>query len=327
MVNAPAGDAVRVLYLARGDAALYEVVRSHVPDGIELVTLESDDPSEALRKIAECVAVVVATRKLDAALVDAAARLRLVLHQGVGYHDTVDTEALRRRGIALAVTPNGTPTTVAEHAVMLMLSASRLLAFADSELRQGRFHVNALRLESRTVADRTIGFIGMGRIGQATARRLRGWGARGIYVDPVALSAHEESALELVRVDLQTLLTSADIISLHVPLTASTRAMIDATAFARMKRGSVLVNTARGGIVDQQALVEALDSGQLGAAGLDVFEHEPIPADHPLLQFRNVVLTPHVAAATRDTFAAKMNGVFENVRRFLNDQPLNDRVL
>jgi phosphoglycerate dehydrogenase-like enzyme len=316
-----------VLYLARGTPQLYETVRSYAPAHIELVTLESDEPQEVFAKLVDCEAVIVGTRKLDREMIAAASKLRLVVHQGLGYHDTTDVPALRERGIPVAVTPNGTPQTVSEHAVMLMLAACRLLPFADSELRRGRFHVNELRLQSQTLAGKTVGFVGMGRIGQATARRLLGWEMRGLYVDPVPLSDPEAARLTLGRVALDELLERADIVSLHVPLTDDTRAMIDHAALARMKKGAVLVNTARGPVVDEAALVESLASGHLGAAGLDVYEQEPARAGHPLARFRNVVLTPHIAAATRDTFAAKMHGVFANISRFYAGVPLHEQVL
>ena len=317
----------RVLYLARGTEQLYEAVRGYAPDSIELITLESDDPQEVFAALPHCEAVIVATRKLDRAMIAAATGLRLVVHQGVGYHDTMDVAALRERRIPVAVTPNGTPQTVSEHAVMLMLAACRLLPFADSELRQGRFHVNALRLQSQTLAGKTVGFIGMGRIGQATARRLLGWEMSAIYVDPVPLELAEATHLNLSRVSLPELLERSDIVSLHVPLTEDTRALINASSLERMKRGAVLVNTARGPVVEQAALIAALRSGHLGAAGLDVYEEEPVRADHPLTEFKNVVLTPHIGAATRDTFTAKMQGVFANISRFYVGTPLCDQVL
>jgi phosphoglycerate dehydrogenase-like enzyme len=317
---------VQVLYLARGEPELYSVARSHVPAGFDLVTLETDDPAELWAKLPACEVIVVATRRLEADMVAAATRLRLVVHQGVGYHDTVDVPAVHTRGVPIAVTPAGTATTVSEHAVMLMLAACRQLPFADAELRQGRFHVNALRLKSQTLAGRTIGYVGMGRIGQATARRLRAWETIGLYTDPISLTTEREAELGLERVGLQALLERADLITLHLPLTAETRGMIGREAFARMRRGAILENTARGPIVDQDALVQALEKGQLGAAALDVFEQEPVEAGHPLAPFPNVVLTPHIAAATRDTYAAKMQGVFANIRRFYAGQDLHDRV-
>lgn len=318
---------VKILYLARGNPELYNVVQSYVRKGFELVTIESDDPDELYAKLPDCEVIIVATRKLDANMIEAASRLRLAVHQGVGYHDTMDVKALKQRGIPVAVTPNGTPETVSEHAVMLMLAACRRLPFADSELRGGRYHVNALRLESRTVAGRTIGFIGMGRIGQATAKRLLGWDTTGIYTDPIALSSDREAALHLKRVDLPTLLRTADIVTLHVPLTEQTRYLINEQNLALMKPGAILINTARGPVVEEAALVAALENGHLGAAGVDVYEKEPVPANHPLARFHNVVLTPHIAAATRDTFAAKMGGVFANIERFYSGKPMEDQVL
>lgn len=316
----------RVLYLARGNAQLYGVARTYAPAAIELVTLDSDDSEELFAKLADCEVVIVATRKLTREMIEAAPRLRLAVHQGVGYHDTMDVAGLQQRKIPAAVTPNGTPQTVSEHAVMLMLAACRRLPFADAELRQGRYHVNALRLESQTIAGKTVGFIGMGRIGQATAKRLIGWETSALYVDPIALDGGKATLLNLTRVTFPELLERADIVSLHVPLTADTRAMINAAALARMKQGSVLVNTARGPVVDEAALVQALRTGHLGAAGLDVYEREPVAAGNPLAQLKNVVLTPHIAAATRDTFAAKMQGVFANISRFYSGTPLQDQV-
>lgn len=322
----PEAAPVRVLYLAVGPAPLYQQVRRHLFAGIELATLETGSVDEIHSHLPNCDVVIVATRKFDSSMIEAATRLRLVVHQGVGYHDTVDVQALRARGVALAITPDGTATAVAEHAVMLMLATCRHLAFADAELRAGHFHVNALRLRSRTLAGKTIGYVGMGRIGQATASRLRGWDTLGVYADPVPLSPEREAALGLERVGLDQLLARADIVSLHLPLTETTRGLIDASAFARMRDGVVLINTARGPIVDEAALLEALDSGRLGGAGLDVFTREPLEAPHALARHSNVVLTPHIAAATRDTFDAKMHGVFANIRRFCSGQALHDQV-
>lgn len=318
----------QILYLARGTHERYAVARSQVPPG--LVTLDSDDPAEVFAKLPGADVVIVGTRKFDREMVAAAKRLRLVTHQGVGYHDTVDVEALRERG-----SPSPSPSLRTarrrpfRRTVILMLAACRRLSFADAELRQGRFHVNTLRLQSQsqTLAGKTIGFIGMGRIGQATARRLLGGEVSGLYADPVPLFGERGSALNLKRVDRDTLLRTANIVSLHVPLTDEARSMIDAAALATMKRGAVLVNTARGPVVDQAALVAALESGHLGAAGLDVYEQKPLRAGHALAHFPNVVLTPHIAAATRDTFAAKMQGVFANIGRFHAGTPMQDQVL
>jgi phosphoglycerate dehydrogenase-like enzyme len=203
----------------------------------------------------------------------------------------------------------------------MILAALKLLPFADSELRNGRFHVNALRPLSRELNGMTIGYIGMGRIAQAVAERLRAFGTRGIFFDPAV-----RTVSGLKRVSFDEVLQDADIVSLHVPLTAETRHMIGAAEIARMKRGSYLVNTARGGLIDEAALESALRSGHLAAAALDVFESEPVPANRPLARRQNVVLTPHISAGTRDALQTKMRALFSNVQRFYRGEPVQNRV-
>jgi phosphoglycerate dehydrogenase-like enzyme len=315
-------NAVRVLYFSHATPDLYAMIREHVPPGFDLVTLERDDDAERMARIADCEVVIVAGHRFGATPIAAAKRLRLVLHQGVGYHDTVDTEALKNRDVALAITPDGTAIGVSEHTVMLMLAVCKRLPFVDAELRAGRFHVNDLRAVSRELSGRTIGYIGMGRIGQAVATRLRAWETTGIYADPIALTAQREAELGLRRTTHDELLAVADIVTLHLPLTAQTRGMIEAAAFARMKPGAILINAARGGIVNEAALIAALDSGRLAGAGLDVFSAEPTPTDHPLFRFPNVVLTPHIAAGSRDAFHTKMSAIFANAERFYRGDAL-----
>jgi phosphoglycerate dehydrogenase-like enzyme len=254
-------------------------------------------------------------------VIDAATSLALVHHQGVGWQDTTDHDALRARGIPLALTPEGTTIGVAEHTVLLMLAALKLLPHADRELREGRFHVNALRPVSREIQGLTIGYVGMGRIAQAVARRLAGFDVRGVFFDP-AVDAHEG----LARVSLDALLAQSDIVSLHVPLTPQTRHIIGREQLARMKPGAYIVNTARGGLIDEAALLEALRSKHLAGAALDVFEQEPMPRSHPLYELPNVVLTPHISAGTRDALATKMAALFANVERFFRGEPLRNRV-
>jgi phosphoglycerate dehydrogenase-like enzyme len=222
----------------------------------------------------------------------------------------------------LALTPEGTTVGVAEHTVLLILAALKLLPHADSELRQGRFHINALRPVSRELHGLTIGYIGMGRIGKAVAERLHVFGTRGIFFDP------QVSAVEgLERKSFDQVLEEADVLTLHVPLAKETHHLIGASEIARMKRRAYLINASRGGLVDEVALVAALESGQLAAAGLDTFETEPVAAGHPLSRLRNVVLTPHIAAGTRDALATKMKALFANVQAFYRGDALSNRVL
>ena len=312
----------RVLYLSHATPEVYAIIRAAVPAGYELLTLERDSDYERKEKIQAAEVVIVAATPLRKPVIDAARKLELVHHQGVGWQDTTDHAELKARGLPLALTPEGTTLGVAEHTVLLILAALKLLPHADSELRQGRFHINALRPVSRELAGLTVGYVGMGRIAQAVVERLRGFGTRGVFHDPAL-----ERFGGVEKVSLDALLERSDIVSLHLPLTAQTRHLIGAASLARMKRGAYLVNTARGGLVDEKALVSALESGHLAGAALDVFETEPVGAGHPLARFRNVVLTPHISAGTRDALSTKMKALFANVERFYRGEPLMNRVL
>lgn len=317
----------RVLYLSHGPETVYGMVRAAAGDRFEILTLDSDDDAERIARLPDADAVIVASYRFTGAMIDATRHLSFVHHQGVGYQDTIDLAALRRTRARLAINPAGTTIGVAEHALLLTLATLRRLAFADAELRQGRWHVNALRYESRELAGKLVGYVGMGRIGQATAERFRAFGTRGLYSDPqVRLPRERERALGLERADLPDLLEAADIVTLHLPATPETRHLIGREALARMKPGATLINTARGDLVDQNALLEALRSGHLGGAGLDVFEREPVPADEPLAGLRNVVLSPHIAAGTRDAFETKMRALFDNLARFYAGQAVENEV-
>ena len=309
-----------VLYLSHATPDVYAIIGAAVPAGLQLVTLERDSDEERREKLAACEVVIVAATPFRKALIDAARRIELVHHQGVGWQDTTDHAELKRRGIPLAFTPEGTTVGVAEHTVLLILAVLKRLPFADAELRQGRFHINALRPVSRELSGLTIGYVGMGRIGQALAERLAPFGTRGIFFDP---EVKEHGRLR--RVELPQLLADSDVVTLHLPLTPQTRHLINRENLARMKPGAFLVNTARGGLVDEKALLAALESGRLAGAALDVFEEEPVRAGHPLAAAPNVVLTPHIAAGTRDALATKMKVIFENIQRFYRGEPLRNR--
>jgi phosphoglycerate dehydrogenase-like enzyme len=315
----------KIAYWSLGTAELYAMLQRLCPAEIALLTLAHGDEAERIAIAAEADAVVVAATPFTAAHLGAARRLRLVQHQGVGWQDTVAWQGLATRGIPLATTPEGTTGPVAEMAVLLALAALRRLPFADAELRRGAWHVNALRPVSRSLAGRVVGYVGFGRIGQAAAARFAAFGTTGIWFDPQAAAGLDQPGLRRAET-LDALLEAADIVSLHLPATPATRHMIGAAALARMKRGAVLINTARGGLVDEAALAAALRSGHLLAAALDVFEQEPPPADHPLLGLPNIVLTPHISAGTRDAFEEKLSAALGNVASFFAGRELRNAV-
>lgn len=245
----------------------------------------------------------------------------------MGYHDTVDVQALAERGIRLAVSIAGT-VGVAEHAVVLALAAARRLTFADPELRRGNWHANSLHPVSIELAGNTVGYVGMGRIGQAAAERFRAFGTSRLYSDPnVRLSPKRAADLGLEPASLKRILREADVITLHLPSTSETRNLVGRDELALMKPNSVLINTARGGIVDEAALVEALKAGRSGAAGIDAFETEPLLAGHPLAALSNTVLTPHIAAGIWDSFVGKIDSVLSNIPAFFDGRPLRNEVV
>jgi glyoxylate reductase len=246
---------------------------------------------------------------VDGAVLDAAGpSLKVVANFGVGY-DNIDLDAARARGLRATNTPGVLTSATAELAVTLMLAAGRRVAEADGIVRrQRRLPADANQLLGRELVGATVGLVGFGRIGQRVAELLRGFEVRLLYNsenDVTTLAAAQ-------RCTLPELLRAADFVSLHVPLTESTRHLIDTAALAMLKPGAILVNTSRGGVVDTPALVEALRSGRLAAAGLDVFENEPeIPAE--LCELPNTVLLPHVGSATPTTRGAMARLCAENV--------------
>ena len=210
---------------------------------------------------------------------------------------------------------------VAEHTLALTLGLYRRFVDLDANVRKGQWKALTLGTQTQTVHGKTLGIVGLGHIGQRVGRLFSALGAQLVYSDPTPIGAQAENALGIERLPLDQLLKAADIVSLHVPLTESTQHMIGATELAQMKASAVLINTCRGSVVDEKALCEALANRQIAGAGLDVFEAEPCPTDSPLLTLPNVLLTPHAAGVTRDTWARRGTFVFDNIRRVLRGSP------
>jgi phosphoglycerate dehydrogenase-like enzyme len=317
----------KIFYFSHAPENVYAIIREELIPGFELVTLSDDSDEERLVKIANCEVVIVAARPMSRAFVEAAPRLKLIHHQGVGYQDTVPTDALKEKNIALALTPAGTTIGVAEHTVLLTLAVCKRLPYADSELRQGRWHINSLRPYSFELFGRTVGYLGMGRIGRETAARFKAFGTKGLYYDPcVTLPPERERDLGLQRVEFEELVVQSDIVTLHVPSGEATYHMIDVSALAKMKPTAIVINTSRGTVIDEAALCRALRDKKIAGAGLDVFEKEPFEKNNPLAAMSNVVLTPHISAGTRDALKTKMRALFENIQRFFNGEQLENQV-
>ena len=261
-------------------------------------------------------------RPLSAADIEAAPKLRLIQKIGVGVN-TIDLDAAKARGIAVCNMPGTNARAVAEMTLLLMLACLRRLPLLDRATRAGEgWSLDpALRESFGELAGKTVGLVGYGGIPRLLAPILAAMGATVIYT----ATGPKMGAQNFVS--LAELLGRADIVSLHVPLTEATAGLIGAEQFARMKPGAILVNTARGGLIDQPALVAALHSGRLAAAGLDVFADEPIPHHDALLTLDNVVLTPHVAWITGGTLDRSLAIAVENCRRLEAGEPLLHRVV
>jgi phosphoglycerate dehydrogenase-like enzyme len=259
---------------------------------------------------------------ITAAHLAEAPRLRLIQKIGVGV-DTIDLGAAAAHGVAVCNLPGTNSPAVAEHAVALMLAVLRRIADFDREIRRpgGWAWPIARQGHLGEIGSRTVGLLGAGATARRLAPLLAAFGARVLYT-----ARRDVPEMPGRRVPLPDLLAASDILSLHLPLTPETRGLIGAAEIAAMKPGAILINTARGGLVDGAALAAALASGHLGGAGLDVFPEEPVDPASPLLAAPNLVATPHVAWATLDTFARSIELMVENCRRLAAGEPLLNRV-
>ncbi len=264
------------------------------------------------------------TDRIDAELLDAAGpNLKIVANNAVGY-DNINLEDARTRGVAVTNTPGVLTETTADLAWTLMMAAARRAGEGERYLRGGRWTCwSPMMLLGMDIHGATLGIYGMGRIGRAVARRARGFGMRVLYTDSAPLDEAEEAALGAARADMDTLLRESDFISAHCPLTPETRHAFGAAEFAAMKPTAVFVNTSRGPVVDEGALAAALQSGEIFAAGIDVFEEEP--KVHPaLLECENAVLLPHLGSASVETRARMAAMAAENiVARLRGGEPPN----
>ena len=285
------------------------IARQMLPSGFELRLVPADRLADALRGADYLMGFI---GPLDDATLLGARRLRLIQLLSVGY-DQFNLTGARAARVPVAVNGGANAIAVAEHAILLMMATLRHLTELDAGVRAGRWGSGAKRLYE--LWSSTIGIVGMGRIGQEVAQRLRGWGSTVIYFDPIRLAPERERELEAAFVPLDELLARADVVTVHVPLSDATRRLIDARVLARMKPTAVLVNTSRGELVDEAALADALRSGRLGGAGLDVLSAEPPLTDHPLLSTPDTVLTPHVAGPTWQSWPRRFGNAYANITR------------
>src|SRR5437879_3351741 len=280
--------------------------------------------TELVDQIPEFSSLIVRSQtKVTAAILNAGAKLRVVGRAGVGV-DNVDVETATRRGIVVLNAPGGNTVSTAEHAFSLLLSVARKIPQADANVRGKNW--DKKNFEGVELYNKTLGIIGMGRIGSELSRRAIAFGMRVVAYDPY-LSATRARSLQVELVDeLDDLLTSADFISLHTPLTAETRHILDAVRLTKTKHGVRIINCARGGLIDEAALAQALRDGQVAGAELDVFEVEPLPPDSPLRDAPNVVLTPHLGSSTAEAQESVGIEIAQSIRAVLLEGTIRNAV-
>lgn len=276
--------------------------------GIDLRWAEAATTEELIERCATADGILVQYAQITAEVMDALPRLRVIGRYGVGV-DSVDVQAATERGIAVCNVPDYGTEAVSDHAIAMALAVARGLIPMDRGVRAGEANLAAVR-PLHLIGGRVFGVLGVGRIGAATARKAAGLGYEVIGYDERADVGSEYHGVQMVS--LEELFNRSHMLSVHVPLDEGTSGIVDAQALASMPQGAVVINTARGGVIDTAALVGALASGHLGGAGIDCHEDEPLPPDHPLTTFSNVVLSPHFAWYSEESYGELKRRTLEN---------------
>ena len=280
---------------------LYEAGMKVLEDKVDIRITNTGKPKEMLPELLDADGLIIRIGSIDRETMMAAKNLKVIGRPGVGVDD-VDVTAATELGIPVVVAPGANTRSVAEHALALILAASKDLLHSDRQTRGGDFHVRN-SYKAFELSGKLLGLVGYGHIGQELAKLCSAIGMKVLVYDPFIRAEVIERQGHRYEKDLETLLRIADVISLHVPLTDQTRNMIGRRELGLMKPSAILINCARGGVIDEAALVEALKNNIIHSAGLDVFAAEPLPAGNPWADLDNVIITPHMAALTREAAA------------------------
>jgi len=292
------------------------VVRNELPQGFDFISLHNADRDTLIKKAGEANYFLASGRvSIDKEVIEAATKLKMVQRTGVGT-DTIDLNTLKEKSIPVYVNPGINSVSVAEHTILLILAVLRRLSQVNAGIKAGKWGKNDVGIECRSLSNKTVGIIGMGNIGKKVVKMLKPFGVKILYYSRSRLPEIEEKGLLIQYCDLPILLKQVDILSLHCPLTHQTKEIIGKSEIASMQYGAIIINTARGSLINEVALIEALKSGHIGGAGLDVFSNEPLGKDNFLLNLDNVILTPHVGGLTLETFSKMIRDAFNNIRLF-----------
>ena len=292
-----------------------KIIKSTVPDGFKLQVLDAAEQPELVSRAGTADYFLASGRlKINSGVLERAVNLKMIQRTGVGL-DSLDLGLIKEKNIPVYVNQGVNADSVAEHTIMLILASLKKLPQVDSKTKSGIWSKQAQGVRNYELKGRTVGLIGMGNIGRRTAKMLQGFEDNILYYDEYPAEKATEEELKLTRVTLNELLERSDIVSLHCPLLDKTRHIINNESIKLMKDGAVIVNTARGPLIDEDALIEALKSGKLAYAGLDVYEKEP-PVGSELFKLENVITTPHIGGITYDSFYRMMHDAMRNIELF-----------
>jgi phosphoglycerate dehydrogenase-like enzyme len=311
----------RVVFIHGLPQRIVEAIISFNPAGFTTTVVDGKSAEEQQVEAVKDADFIMAFRaKLTERILRSAKKARLVQILSAGY-DSINLKLLRELGIPCANNGGANSRAVADHAVLAMLSLYRRLMAADRAVREGRWSAAIDGMNTFEMANKVVGVLGFGNIGQKVARRVQAFDAIVQYYDKFPLAPERERELKVRRVSLEELFRTSDIISCHAPLTADTRHVVNRERLSMMKPTAVIINTSRGPVVDEVALTEALQHKRIAGAGLDVFEKEPVDPGNPLLKLENVVLSPHSAGTTWDTWFRRAEFAYQNMKRVWEGEP------
>jgi len=314
---------MKVVFFTNIDAELRQVVADKALPGMDVITAPADmDDDEKIELVRDADFIMLFPGKISDRVLQAATKCKLIQLLSAGY-DEMNLPLAEDLGIAVANNGGANRVAVAEHTLMLMLATHRRMMFYANNVKAGRWKQEQDRkIDVFELEGKTLGLIGMGNIGRQVARRAAAFDMELQYYDKYhPLTPVEEETMGIKAVDMDTLLKTSDIVSTHVPLTRETYGMIGKRELELMKPSGVVINTSRGGVIEETSLVEALISGTISAAGLDVMEHEPPDPNDPLLQIENLVITPHTAGPTLESIPKRAANAFENIQHVWSGQP------
>lgn len=311
----------KVVFLHGLPQRILDVITSYTPQGFRTVLVDGKTPvPRQAEEVRDADFIMVYRARLPEEVLRAARKTRLVQLLSAGY-DNMDLKLMRALEIPCANNGGANSWAVADHAVLLMLALYKQLLAADQATREGRWNAPITGTNTFEMANKLVGIVGIGNIGRQVARRVQAFDARVQYYDKFPLSPERERELKITHVSLDELFRTSDIITCHTPLTPETRRLVSRERIAMMKPTAILINTSRGPVVDEAALTEALQQGRIAGAGLDVFEKEPVDPSNPLLKLKNVVVTPHSAGTTWDTWFRRAEFAYMNMKRVWGGQP------